>query len=353
MQSTHEVSSIPLAIIGMGCRLPGADNLDEYWRLIIEGKSAIGELPRDCLDQELYYNPQKGVRGKTYSKLGALISKQPLDRNICPMPEELERAVDVVHVRMCELAANAFRHAGLDPFNLPTRNVGVYIGHVQGSGLSGDYTYAECLEEAAQFLMEVDEFRSLPADQQQAIIAELVNTTRARLPMRTTGSPDIGASMISGTISKAFGLAGPFLALNSACASSLQTMLLAARALQLGHVDMAIAGGASDCKGDSLVLFANAQSLSATGSRPFDADADGLICAEGYVILIMKTLERSDSRGCARIGRCIGRARQKPVGPAQGRSDRGNAASLSLRDGYGQAAIYRSPRHGHPSRRRH
>ncbi len=103
--------------------------------------------------------------------------------------------------------------------------------------------------------------------------------------------------MIAGTISKAFGLTGPFLALNSACASSLQAMLLAARALQLGHVDMAIAGGASDCKGDSLVLFANAQSMSSTGSRPFDADADGLICSEGYVAVVMKTLERALADG--------------------------------------------------------
>src|SRR3989304_3499 len=182
MQSTREVASIPLAIIGMSCRLPGAENLQEFWRLIVDGLSAVVELPADRFDQELYFDPRKGVRGKSYSKLGGVISARPLDRRICPMPEELERSVDVVHVRMCEVAAAACRHAGLDPFQLPTRNVGVYIGHAQGSRLSGDYTYATCLEEAAQFLLEVEEFRALAPAQQQQILIEFVHSIPARLP---------------------------------------------------------------------------------------------------------------------------------------------------------------------------
>jgi acyl transferase domain-containing protein len=297
MRSSREIPSIPLAIIGMGCRLPGADNLDEYWRLIVEGRYSVKEVSADRLDQDLYFDPRKGVRGKTYSKLGGVVSDRPLDRRVCPLPPDVERSIDVAHARMCEVAAAACRHAGMDPFDLPIRNVGVYIGHAQGSRFSGDCTYATCMEEAAQFLLEIDEFRELPAAQQREIIAELVSTIRGQLPRRSPDSPDVGACMVAGAISKAFGLTGPFMALNSACASSLQTMLLAARALQLGRVDMAIAGGASDIKGDTLVLFSAAQAMSATGSRPFDADADGLICAEGYVAVVMKTLERALADG--------------------------------------------------------
>ena len=119
MERTREISSIPLAIIGMGCRLPGADNLEEFWRLIVEGQNAIKEVPADRLNQDLYYDPKKGVRGKTYSKLGAVISNRPLNRRILPVPHDLERSIDVAHARMCEVAAAACRHAGMDPFNLP------------------------------------------------------------------------------------------------------------------------------------------------------------------------------------------------------------------------------------------
>ncbi len=296
-RSPDAKSAVPLAIIGMACRLPGADNLDQFWRLLIEGRTAIRELPADRLDQSLYYDSRKGVVGKTYSKLGAILSSRQFHHDKCPIPDELVHSADPCHLLMCEVAADACRHAGLDPFHLPLTNTGVFIGHAQGSGLAGDYTYATCIEEAAQFLRESEEFGTLPPEEQKAVMQEIVTAVRSTLPRRTAEASDIAASGIAGTVSRAFGLSGPYLALNSACASSLQAMLLGARALQLGRIDMAIVGGASDCKSDSLVLFAHAQTLSTTGSRPFDADADGLVVGEGYVCLVMKTLPRAQADG--------------------------------------------------------
>src|SRR5690348_9280291 len=91
-------SDIPLAIIGMGCRLPGAENLEQYWRLIVEGRSAIQEVPPDRLDQGLYFNPEKGIRGKTYAKLAALLADRRFDRQRYPISEELYRSVDRMHL---------------------------------------------------------------------------------------------------------------------------------------------------------------------------------------------------------------------------------------------------------------
>ena len=141
------------------------------------------------------------------------------------------------------------------------------------------------------------DFQQLPKADQEALIRELIDTVRAQSPQRTVDSPDVAINMVAGTITKAFGLNGPFTAVNSACASSLQAVLLGVRALQLGRIDMAIVGGASDCKSDSLVLFSHAQSMSSTGTRPFDASADGLICSEGYVCLVLKTLDRALADG--------------------------------------------------------
>src|SRR5262245_33056396 len=136
MADSYSPSQIPLAIVGMGCRLPGADNLDQYWRLLIEGRHAIAELPPDRLDQRLYYDPTVGTRGKSYSKLGAILSNRQYDRQNCPLPEKLAKSVDNAHLLMCDVAASALRHAGYDPFNLSLRNTGVYIGHAQGSSLA-------------------------------------------------------------------------------------------------------------------------------------------------------------------------------------------------------------------------
>src|SRR3990170_892759 len=129
---------IPLAIVGMACRLPGVDDLDQYWRLLIEGRSAVVEMPPERLDQELYYDPEVGVRNKTYSKLGALVSSRQFDHAACPIPDALVKSIDNVHLLTCGVAAEALRDAGIDPFNVPLRNTGVYIGHAQGSSLAGD-----------------------------------------------------------------------------------------------------------------------------------------------------------------------------------------------------------------------
>ena len=299
METPFGHTNVPVAIVGMACRLPGADNLDQFWHLLVDGRSSIAELPHERLDQELYYDPRRGQRGKTYSKIGAIISSRQFNNQACPIPKKLEASVDNAHLLMCEVAADACRHAGFDPFKLTLRNTGVYIGHAQGSNLAADFTYGTCIEDAAQLLREVSGFQQLPPNEQVAITRELVETVRAQTPKRAADSPDVAINMVAGTISKAFGLTGPFTAVNSACASSLQAVMLGVRALQLGRIDMAIVGGASDCKSDSLVLFSHAQSMSESGSRPFDATADGLICSEGYVALILKTLPRALADGDA------------------------------------------------------
>ncbi len=148
MNNSKERTNVPVAIIGMACRLPGADNLEQYWELLVGGKCVVGELPHERLDQSMYYDPCRGKRGKTYSKLGAIVSSRDFDRGSCPIPTELERNVDLAHLLTCQVAAEACRHAGLDPFNLLLRNTGVYIGHAQGSDLSGEYIYGTCIEEA-------------------------------------------------------------------------------------------------------------------------------------------------------------------------------------------------------------
>ncbi len=125
-------SDIPLAIIGMGCRLPGADDLEQYWQLVSQGRSAIAEVPPHRLDQQLYYHPDKGVRGKTYSKLAALLTNRGIDISRYPIAEELRRLADPMHLVMTAVAADALRMGGLDPFNLPIKNSAVFIGHAVG-----------------------------------------------------------------------------------------------------------------------------------------------------------------------------------------------------------------------------
>jgi len=294
----HSFQDLPLAIIGMACRLPGAENLDQYWHLLRTGASAITELPPNRLDPELYYHPEKGILGKSYSKLGGLVPDLPFDRQVCPVSDELVASCDVSHLAMLEVAAAAFRHAGLDPLAIPLRNTGVFIGHARGSPLGGDLAYSTHVEEIVQYLRRVDTFEQLFADRRDAIIRDIVDSVHREKPHRMSGGgPDVGCAGVAGIISRVFGLTGPYMAIDAACASSLVALTLAANALHQERIDMALVGGASYSNWFSLVVFSQAQAISATGSFPFDARADGFISSDGYAAVLIKLLPRALADG--------------------------------------------------------
>jgi len=297
MDNTNSIRRIPLAVIGMACRVPGADDLGKFWEMLVAGRSAVADLPPERFDAELYYDPTKGTRNKSYTRRGAIPRSRRFDHDRCPITPALVRKADPTHLVMCQTAADALRHAEMDPTNLPLRNTGVYVGHTIGSGLAGDYDYPLAVRQAADVLRRTEGFTSLPAAKQEAIIAGLVQRVRSQFPRRTGDDPELASNMAAGLIAKGFGLAGPFAAVNAACASSPEALLLAGRALARGKIDMAIVGGASVCGLDWLVLFSAAQSVSPGDSRPFDHRADGLVIAEAYAAVVVKTLDRAVADG--------------------------------------------------------
>jgi len=284
----------PIAVVGLGCRFPGADSLDDYWSLIHEGRSGIVELPPDKLDCELYYDPEPGKLGRSYTKQGGVVPERPLNPAICNLSQQMKDDADPAHLIMCEVAAMAFRQAGYDPFNLRTRHAGVYIGHSGGSVLAGEMACHNYTEEVVPYLLEDPTFRKFPIATQAAIVKGVIDRVhRGTRSRKSDGGPEIGASNVSALISQAFGLSGPALATDAACASSLIAMAMGIHALRHGHIDMAVVGGASCSKWYALVLFSQAKSISGTGSRPFDANADGLISSDGYAAVVLKTLPKA------------------------------------------------------------
>ncbi|MGY8770940.1 MAG: beta-ketoacyl synthase N-terminal-like domain-containing protein, partial [Pirellulales bacterium] len=293
-----DVSNIPIAIVGMSCRLPGSKNLEEFWDLVASGGDATGELPEDVLNRELYFDPNKGTRGKSYSSVGGLTPRVPFDNQKCRLSEAEIEMYDIAHLNMCEVAADALINANYDPFHLATKNTGVYFGHTGGSTKAGDLVYAVYIEQITQYLHGLKALSHLGQAEIQEISEEIISNVRSKYGELT--DPDrlsLGASVGAELIVKAYGLDGPCVVIDAACASSHQALMLAFRALQQGNIEMAIAGGASYCKSDSLVLFSQAQSVTTGSSRPFDRDANGLVSSEGYVTFVLKTLPKAIADG--------------------------------------------------------
>ena len=291
---------MPVAIVGMACRLPGADDIEQFWANVRQGISSLGPAPAERFDRENYFDPEVGKLNRSYSDLGGLIQYRPIDRTVCPLPEGLQERSDVAHLNLCETASRACIHAGLAPFRFPVKNTGVYIGNTRSGDIGSEMVVACNLPETIRLLRDIPPFRDgdKEAEWCEQMMSDVVQEMREQtVQRRFDGSPNIGASNAAILISQALKTDGPCMVFNSACASSLQALCQAVLALQQGHIDLAIAGGASYFHSDTLVLFSYARSLTARRSCPFDADADGLVVGEGAVVFLLKRLDQAVADG--------------------------------------------------------
>lgn len=253
------LSKQPVAIVGVACRLPGADNVEDFWSMLREGRSAVRKLPPERFDRELYYDPRRGLLNRSYTDIACLVDYRPMDRAVAPLPQSLAAHPEIAFTTLCEVSIRALRDAGLDPLHLPSTNVGVYVGNVRGSGLSGDLIYQTMIGEIAEYLREIPELGRLSGNRVDEVIRELTGQVRQSTRGRDRdGGPDLSANMSAKFTSLALGLTGPYMAFNAACASSMQALVQAVRALQLDRIDLALASGASYCHSDTLVLFSQA-----------------------------------------------------------------------------------------------
>jgi acyl transferase domain-containing protein/NAD(P)-dependent dehydrogenase (short-subunit alcohol dehydrogenase family) len=259
---------IPLAVVAMNCCLPGADDEGSYWSLLEKGEDAIVEMPPDRLDRDLRYHSEPGELGKTYSTLAGLTAPQTF-------PEEELKKWDVCHLAFLQVAQQAWRSTK----PVSSEKVGVYVGHSGGSEAVNEAVFADL----------IDETLSRFGPEYASLAKELKPGQPSGRETPERGTPLTAAKLVSNRL----GLGGPAMVIEAACASSLVALATAGLALERGDIECALVGGASYAKADSLVLFSQARSCSAKGSRPFDQDADGLVGSEGYVCLAIKTLAQA------------------------------------------------------------
>ncbi|MFD1953879.1 beta-ketoacyl-[acyl-carrier-protein] synthase II, partial [Paenibacillus thailandensis] len=179
-------------------------------------------------------------------------------------------------------ADEAIIRAGLDMKATDPERAGVYVG----SGIGG-----------LQTLME-----------QNRILAE-------RGPSRVSPTlvPMMISNMASAMISIKFGMLGPTLSPVTACSIGNTAIGEAYHAIRAGRADVIVAGGAEAAIADiSLASFGNATALSTRNdeprraSRPFDADRDGFVMAEGAAVLVLESLAHAAARGARIYGEVVG-----------------------------------------------
>jgi acyl transferase domain-containing protein/short-subunit dehydrogenase/acyl carrier protein len=278
-----------LAIIGLGCRFPGANSLDAFISLLSEGAVSIAEIPEERLNRRLFVG-KAGELGKTYCTLGGVVPDQPDDPALRDFDPALLADYDQPYRHLLATAVAAVASTNCDPAALGSRRVGVFVGHARGSLQAARLACATWIEDTIARLEQMPLWRELPEALRKRIGEEVVVAMRASSPRRKAGgAPFITPYAGIRLLPRALGWSGPVAAIDAACASSLQALAVAERAIRFGECDIAMVGGASYNNLHSLILFSQAQALSSRGSFPFDTRADGFIGSDGYATVLVTT----------------------------------------------------------------
>ncbi len=251
----------PLAIVGMGCRFPGsANNLETFWKNLINGIDAITKIPEDRWNIDYFYGGEKIHPGKSRSMWGGFVDGiKGFDAKFFGISTKEAAYLDPQQRMLLETSWHALEDAGV---KLKGRNhIGVYVG-------AGNYEFA----------------------MGQYTLVEPVKTN----PYSATGSV---LSLLSNRISHFYNLTGPSMTVDTACSASLHAMHLACQAIWNNECDMALAGGANCLIYPSgFISFSNFGGLAADGRcKAFDASADGFVKSEGAGMILLKPLSKAIS----------------------------------------------------------
>ncbi|KAK3312435.1 hypothetical protein B0H66DRAFT_633155 [Apodospora peruviana] len=280
-----------IAVVGMSCRFPRAENLAAFWELLTKGETAFGPLPPDR------FHPSQVSREPKLAKFsGNFLARADLfDHAFFSLSGREAKSMDPQQRLALEVAYEALEAAGYFSIQPDGRNtdVGCYLGVG-----AVDYEHNVTSEDATVF--------------------SAVGTLRA---------------FISGRISHFFGWKGPSITLDTACSSSAVAIHTACRAVLGGECSMALAGGVNVITSPSLhqnlaaASFLNPQGSS---SRAFDTAAAGYCRGEGAGMIVLKRLSNAVDDGDQILG----------VIASSAVNQGSNCSSITVPDSISQSDLY-------------
>ncbi|MDF5712971.1 MAG: SDR family NAD(P)-dependent oxidoreductase [Rhizonema sp. NSF051] len=254
--------SEPIAIIGMGCRFPGANNPEEFWQLLRNGVDAISEVPKNRWDIDAYYDPNPDIPGKMYTRFGGFVEQfDEFDPQFFGLSVRETNNLDPQQRLLLEVSWEALENSGLMPERL-TPKTGVFIG------------------------IDTTDYLQLLFKRGTAAIDAYTDSGTSH-------------ATASGRLSYILGITGPCFSVNTACSSSLVSFYTACQSLRHRECDLALTGGVNRILSPNMsIALSKAQMLSKDGRcRTFDASANGYGRGEGCGIVVLKRLKDAQADG--------------------------------------------------------
>lgn len=262
-----------VAIVGMACILPGAPDLQRYWRNVVTGFDAVTEVPATRWSAPLFHDPAGAPGETTPSKWGGFVPETVFEPGAWGIPPKSLSSIEPVQLLALEVARRALADAGYEGEGarpLDRERTSVIFGAEAGTDLATAYGLRSAYRQL---------HGELPAEVSEA------------LPTLTEDSfPGVLANVIAGRIANRLDLGGVNYTVDAACASSLAAVDLAVKELTSGTSDTVLCGGADLHNSlQDFLMFSAVHALSPTGHcRTFDAKADGIALGEGVACLVLR-----------------------------------------------------------------
>ncbi|MFI7176748.1 SDR family NAD(P)-dependent oxidoreductase [Streptomyces spororaveus] len=244
----------PIAVIGLSCRLPGADGPAAFWELLASGRDAIGEVPQGRWEP--------GAGGTVERRGGFITDAESFDAAFFGISPQEALAMDPQQRLVLELAWEALEDARILPGSLDGSSTGIFVGAIWDD-------YAKLLHEYGA-----------PAISQYSV----------------TGTH---RGIIANRVSHALGLRGPSMTLDTAQSSSLVAVHAACASLRNGESTTALAGGVNlNLIPESTLALTRLGALSPDARcHVFDARANGIVRGEGGALVVLKPLSAALADG--------------------------------------------------------
>ncbi|MGJ4998747.1 type I polyketide synthase [Bradyrhizobium sp. HKCCYLS3077] len=294
----------PVAIVGMACRLPGAETPAELWDSLARGHDAVTETPRDRWDNDRLVDPDPAAPGHMTARHGAFCDGvDRFDADFFNIAPREAHAMDPQQRMLLEVSWEALERANQDPTALYGSPAGVFMG-------LGTFDYATL----------------------QAEDGDRVG------PYHVSGTV---LSVAAGRLSYVLGLTGPSMTIDTACSSSLVAIHQACRSLQQNECNLALAGGVGLILSPiPSIAFSKAQMLSPRGRcRTFDAGADGYVRGEGCGVVVLKRLADAEADGDTILGIIRGSAVNQDGASGGLTVPSGAAQEAVMREALGRAGL--------------
>ncbi len=280
---TEQCAEIPIAIVSLGCVLPGANGADHYWSNILNGVSGITDLSATdpSTRSDFLIESKSPTPDKTYTLLHGSISEIPYDATLLAGSYSNDEFRALTNGQKLLALALAQSISSLKVKHSSSTRLQCILGATaDGSKEYDDALFCDSVHDIVATLDEpahVNDAFSHLLDQ----ISVYHRGDAERLSQH---------KIYEAVVEKVAGSRFPTYVVDTACSSSLYSVYFGIKGLQNDECDLVFAGGVFAPGPANNTLFAQFKGLAPEQSRPFDAGAEGVVFGDGAGIVVLKRL---------------------------------------------------------------